>query len=142
MTGVAMSTEDGMADIAEGVADYRQTQLHAVADQLADNPNDAHLRTTLHAVMLDDAELRGFTTKIAGETEISDAHDTDQQRQFWTNLLAEGAKAGPDQAAHRRDRRRARDRPGHWRDQQRLGQHRQRRRGRRGRSTPPTASAR
>ena len=52
--------------------------------------------------MMDDAELRGFTTKIAGETEIDDAHNTDQQRQFWTNLLAEGAKRDPDQAADRR----------------------------------------
>ena len=33
MTGVAMSTEDGMADMAEGVADYRQTQINALADR-------------------------------------------------------------------------------------------------------------
>ena len=95
MTGVAMSTEDGMVDMAEGVANYRQTQINTLADQLADNPDDIDLRTQLQGVMLDDSELRAFTTKIAGETEISDAHNTDQQRQFWTNLVAEGVKQVP-----------------------------------------------
>ena len=95
MTGVAMSTEDGMASLAGGVSDYRQTQINALASDLADHPDDINLRTQLQSVMMDDAELRGFTTKIAGDQEISDAHDTDQQRQFWTNLLAEGAKQIP-----------------------------------------------
>jgi hypothetical protein len=95
MTGVAMSTEDGMTSLAGGVSDYRQTQINALAGELADHPDDINLRTQLQSVMMDDAELRGFTTKIAGDNEISDAHDTDQQRQFWTNLLAEGAKQIP-----------------------------------------------
>jgi hypothetical protein len=95
MTGVAMSTEDGMVDMAEGVANYRQTQINTLADRLADDPDNIDLRTRLQGVMLDDAELRAFTTKIAGETEISEAHDTDQQRQFWSNLVAEGVKQVP-----------------------------------------------
>ena len=95
MTGVAMSTEDGMVDMAEGVANYRQTQINTLADRLADDPDDINLRTQLQGVMLDDAELRAFTTKIAGENEISDAHNTDQQRQFWSNLVAEGVKQVP-----------------------------------------------
>ena len=95
MTGVAMSTEDGMVGMAEGVANYRQTQVNALADQLVDDPDNINLRTQLQGVMLDDAELRAFTTKIAGETEINDAYDTDQQRQFWSNLVAEGVKQVP-----------------------------------------------
>ena len=95
MTGVAMSTEDGMSHLAGGVADYRQTQLNAVAAELAEHPNDGKLRSELQSAMLNDSELRAFTTKIAGDHEISDAHDTDKQRQFWTNLLAEGAKEIP-----------------------------------------------
>ena len=95
MTGVAMSTEHGMVDMAGGVSDYRQTQVNALAQQLAEHPNDGGLRSSLQAVMMDDSELRAFTTKIAGDTRISDAHETDQQRQFWTNLLAEGAKEIP-----------------------------------------------
>jgi hypothetical protein len=95
MTGVAMSTEDGMVDMAGGVANYRQTQVNALADQLVDDPDNIDLRTDLQGVMLDDAELRAFTTRIAGETEISEAHDTDQQRQFWSNLVAEGVKQVP-----------------------------------------------
>ncbi len=95
MTSVAMSTEDGMTGLAGGVADYRQTQVNAIATGLVDDPDNEDLRTSLQAVMMDDSELRGFTTRIAGETEISDAHDTDQQRQFWTNLVAEGAKQIP-----------------------------------------------
>ncbi len=95
MTGVAMSTENGMVHLAGGVADYKQTQINALAAQLAEHPNDAGLRTELQSTMLNDSELRAFTTKIAGETQISDAHETDQQRQFWTNLLAEGAKEIP-----------------------------------------------
>ena len=95
MTGVAMSTEDGMAELAGGVADYRQTQITAVADLMSDHPNDTNLHSELQAAMLNDSELRAFTTKIAGDNEISEAHDTDQQRQFWTNLLAEGAKEIP-----------------------------------------------
>ena len=95
MTGVAMSTENGMANLAGGVADYRQTQLTDVADRLAQNPNDGNLHTELQSTMLNDSELRAFTTKIAGDNEISEAHDTDTQRQFWTNLLSEGAKQIP-----------------------------------------------
>ncbi|MDX6231858.1 MAG: hypothetical protein QOH68_826, partial [Nocardioidaceae bacterium] len=95
MTGVAMSTEDGMSQLAGGVADYRQTQITAVADLMADHPNDTNLHSELQSAMLNDSELRAVTTKIAGDNEISDAHDTDQQRQFWTNLLAEGAKEIP-----------------------------------------------
>ena len=95
MTSVAMSTEDGMAQMAGGVSDFRQTQVNALAVGLADDPDNIDLRTNLQSVMMDDAELRAFTTKIAGETAISDAHSTDQQRQFWTNLVAEGAKAIP-----------------------------------------------
>ncbi len=95
MTGVAMSTEDGMVDMAGGVANYRQTQINTLADQLADDPDNINLRTQLQGVMLDDAELRAFTTKIAGETEINEAYNTDQQRQFWSNLVAEGVKQVP-----------------------------------------------
>ena len=91
MTGVAMSTEDGMVDMAGGVANYRQTQINTLADQLADDPDNINLRTQLQGVMLDDAELRAFTTKIAGETEINEAYDTDQQRQFWSNLVAKAS---------------------------------------------------
>ena len=95
MTGVAMANQDGMTHIAEGVADYRQTQLYAVADRLKDDPENAQLINELNAVVQDDAELRGFTTKIAGQTQIDDAYDTDQQRQAFVNLLSEGAQAVP-----------------------------------------------
>lgn len=95
MTGVAMANQDGMTSIAEGMADYRQTQLLAVADQLKDDPDNAKLINQLNAVALDDSELRGFTTKIAGQTQIDDAHSTDEQRQFFVNLLSESAKAVP-----------------------------------------------
>ena len=37
MTGVAMSSQDGMTSMAEGVSDYRQTQILAVADRLYDD---------------------------------------------------------------------------------------------------------
>ena len=49
MTGVAMSNQDGMTSIAEGVADYRQTQLYAIADQLEDDPDNAQLINELNA---------------------------------------------------------------------------------------------
>ena len=126
MTGVAMSTEDGMVDMAEGVANYRQTQINTLADRLADDPDDINLRTQLQGVMLDDAELRAFTTKIAGETEISDAHNTDQQRQFWSNLVAEGVKQVPIKPPIVGSIVAARDRPGHRCDQRRLGRTRRR----------------
>ena len=90
-----MSSEHGMTTLAGGVADYRQTQINALATELADHPDDINLRTQLQSTMMNDAELRGFTTKIAGQTEINDAYNTDQQRQFWTNLVAEGAKQIP-----------------------------------------------
>jgi hypothetical protein len=95
MTSVAMSTEDGLSHLAGGVADYKQTQVNHVAAQLAEHPNNGGLRSQLQDAMLGDAELRAFTTKIAGETEISEAHDSDQQRQFWSNLIGEGVKAVP-----------------------------------------------
>ena len=95
MTGVAMSTEGGMTDLAGGMSDFRQTQINDLAQTLAQDPDNEDARTSLLGVMTDDAELRGFTTKIAGQTAIDDAHSTDQQRQFWTNLLAEGAKEIP-----------------------------------------------
>ena len=122
MTGVAMSTEDGMVDMAEGVANYRQTQVNALADRLVDDPDDVSLRTQLQGVMLDDAELRAFTTKIAGENEISDAHNTDQQRQFWSNLVAE-ASSRCRSTADRRVHRPARHRPWHRCGQRCLGEH-------------------
>ena len=95
MTSVAMSTEDGLSHLAGGVADYKQTQVNHVAAQLAEHPNDGGLRSQLQDAMLNDSELRAFTTRIAGETEISEAHDSDQQRQFWSNLIGEGVKAVP-----------------------------------------------
>lgn len=95
MTGVAMANQDGMTSMAEGVSDYRQTQINSLADQLADDPQNIDLRTQLNSVLKDDAELRGFTTKIAGQTQIDDAYSTDQQRQAFVNLLSEGAKAVP-----------------------------------------------
>ena len=123
MTGVAMSTEDGMVDMAGGVANYRQTQINTLADQSADDPDNINLRTQLQGVMLDDAELRAFTTKIAGETEINEAYNTDQQRQFWEQPRSGRRQAGADQAADRRVHRRARHRHGHRSGQRCLGEH-------------------
>lgn len=95
LTGVAMGTKDGMGTMAAGVADYQQTQVNAIAAQLADRPNDVDLRTQLNSVLKDRAELDGFTTKIAGQTQIDDAYSTDQQRAAWIKLVSDAAGAVP-----------------------------------------------
>ena len=132
MTGVAMADQDGMTSIAEGMADYRQTQMLAIADQLKDDPDNAKLINQLNAVALDDSELRGFTTQDRGP-------DPDRRRAQHRPAAAvlrqpaqRGRQGRADPGAGRQLRGRSGHRPRHGRDQRLVGQHRERRPGRRG----------
>lgn len=88
---VALSSEDGMARIAEGVAGYRQVQLTNFALQHPGlegaQANDAHLQK----ILSDGSRLEGFMQHAVGDIAIEGAKSADQQVAVFTGLVSEAA---------------------------------------------------
>lgn len=84
---VALSTEDGMARIAEGVAGYRQVQLTNFAMQHPDGAGSAEMGT----ILADSARLEGLMQGAVGAIAIDGAVSRDQQVAAFTGLVSEAA---------------------------------------------------
>ena len=95
MTKVAMSTEDGLTTMAEGVGGYTGERMTGLASEYSEDPSNDTVRNQLRGALMDDAELQGFMERMAGETQIDEAVSRDKQRQFWINAVSEVAGAVP-----------------------------------------------
>ena len=89
LLSVSLSTEEGMARIAEGVAGYRQTQLTNFALH-ADGGAEAN-PAELQKILNEGAYLEGYMQHAVSETVIEGAKSTDQQVAVFTSLVSEAA---------------------------------------------------
>lgn len=81
----AMASDDGFAELRNGLNDYRADKLSALADQVAGSPDDdfqSRLTTGLQA----DARLEGFFVHTIGEDKIHDGEEADKRTQGWIDF--------------------------------------------------------
>lgn len=84
---VALSTEDGMARIAEGVAGYRQEQLTQFAAQHPDGATTHN--ADLQSIIDRSGRLEGYMQHAVGDIAIEGAVSRDQQVAVFTGLVSE-----------------------------------------------------
>ncbi|GGU38750.1 WXG100 family type VII secretion target [Nocardioides albus] len=88
---VAVSTDEGAGNIAEGIGAFQQTKINNAAVILAENPDDPNARTQLQGAIQDGAALQGFAEYSVGEVEIENAQDKDARVQAFSDLIGEAA---------------------------------------------------
>jgi hypothetical protein len=94
--GVALSTEDGLARVAEGVAGFRQTTLENYAARVeAGDPSVSS--TTLQNLLNATMKLDGSVQEVVATTAIEGARSEDQRVATFTDLVSTAAKAVPMQ---------------------------------------------
>jgi hypothetical protein len=86
---VALSTEDGTARIAEGVAGLRQERLAAFAQQHPDAEAVAANAQALESILTQSADLEGYMQHTLGEIAIDGAVSREQQVAAFTGLVSE-----------------------------------------------------
>ena len=91
LLGVALSTEGGMARIAEGVAGLNQTQLTNFAMQHPGMDSSSPDLPQLQKILNDSAHLQGFVQHEVGVTAIEGAKSADQRVAVFTGLVSEAA---------------------------------------------------
>ncbi|WP_203668950.1 hypothetical protein [Cellulomonas pakistanensis] len=94
LLAVAVSTEDGMARVAEGVANFRQTALggwsalHGAGVEIA-NPQ------SLERILTSSIGLEGHIQRVVSDAEIEGAKSKDQQVAAFTSLVSKAAALVP-----------------------------------------------
>lgn len=91
---VALSTEDGMARVAEGVANYRQTSIGGWA-ALADAGDPDATPQALEAVLTSSSKLEGYMQEAVSQLDIGSARSRDQQVAAFTGLVSKAAALVP-----------------------------------------------
>src|SRR5690606_26829386 len=95
LMGVAMSTQEGTQNIAEGIGQYQQTQLNNLSAALAADPDNGALLTQLKGALQHSAALQGFAEYTVGTVEIEGAADRDAQRQAFIDLVSDASSLVP-----------------------------------------------
>jgi hypothetical protein len=88
---VALSTEDGMSRIAEGVAGFRQMQLTNFALQHPGADGAQASFSDLQKILNDGSRLEGYMQHSVGDIAIEGAKSADQQVAVFTGLVSEAA---------------------------------------------------
>lgn len=91
---VALSSEVGLARVAEGIAGYRQTVLEGFT-QAYGSLEEPGAQDALRRVLGDAASLEGYTQQRVGEAAIAGAVSKDQQVAAFTKLVSEAAGLVP-----------------------------------------------
>lgn len=94
---VAVSTEDGMTHVAEGIGAYRQTQLNGIAVDLA-NATPAHreeLEGALRRIAESGGRLEGYAQGVINDVEIGSARDADERIATFSKLVTAAAGLVP-----------------------------------------------
>lgn len=91
---VALSSESGMARIAEGVAHYRQTALAGWSALHESDPVRAN-DSALESVLATSAALEGYMSETIGQLEIGSARSSDQQVAAFSGLVSTAASLVP-----------------------------------------------
>jgi hypothetical protein len=94
LMNVALSSEEGVARVAEGIAGYRQTVLEGFT-QAYGSVDAPGARDELTRVLSDSASLEGYTQRRVGEAAIAGAVSKDQQVAAFTKLVSEAAGLVP-----------------------------------------------
>lgn len=89
LLNVALSTDDGMARVAEGVAGFRQQRLALYADAnpgflTAGDPN-----YPVQQILERSAQLDGYMQNSVAESAVADAKDKDEQVAMYTGLVSD-----------------------------------------------------
>jgi hypothetical protein len=92
--GVALSTEDGLARVAEGVANFRQTTLANYA-ALVESGDPSVSSFNVQNLLNDSMTLEGSVQEVVASTAIEGARSKDQQVAAFTDLVSKAVKAVP-----------------------------------------------
>ncbi len=87
---VALSSDEGVARVAEGIAGFRQATLSGFA-QVYPSVDSVEAQTTLYEQLGKSASLEGYVQKAVGEIAIDGARSKDQQVAAFTSLVSEAA---------------------------------------------------
>jgi hypothetical protein len=94
LMNVALSSEEGVARVAEGIAGYRQTVLQGFT-QAFDSLDADGAAQELGRLLGDSASLEGYVQRRVGEAAIAGAVSQDQQVAAFTKLVSEAAGLVP-----------------------------------------------
>lgn len=91
LLGVALTTEEGTARIAEGIAGYRQTVLEGFSAEFGGAEGAKANSDLLLGYLADSAELQGYVQNQVGEISIAGAESKDERIEAFTSLVSEAA---------------------------------------------------
>lgn len=88
MAAVGMSTDDGLATLSSGVAQFQDDRLN-MASHLIGDGNPARHGALVMDALKDDAYLRGLMMRAAGDADIQGAEDAQAARDKWADAVGE-----------------------------------------------------
>lgn len=78
-----LSSDDGFAQMRDGLNEYRADKLGSIADQLAADPDSGQVQNGLTTALGADARLEGFMVKTLQDEHIGDAEERDAKTKAW-----------------------------------------------------------
>lgn len=81
-----LSTDEGFAQMRDGLNEYRADKLGSITDQLAADPDSDQLQTGLTTALGADARLEGFMVKTLEDDHIGDADERDAKTKAWIDF--------------------------------------------------------
>lgn len=84
---MATATDEGLAEVANGVNHWRGENLGALADEMAANPGGD--KEALRNGIQDDARVQGFLLSTMGEDKIHDAHEQDERTKATIDMFSD-----------------------------------------------------
>lgn len=83
---LAMTSDDGFAQMREGLNEYRADKLGSVSDQLAADPDADTLQNGLTRALGADARMEGFFVRTIQDDNISTADAADARTKAWVDF--------------------------------------------------------
>lgn len=84
---MSTATDQGLAEVTNGVNHWRGENLGALADEMAGHPDGS--KEALRNGIQDDARLQGFLLSTMGEDDIHDAHEQDQRTKATIDMFSD-----------------------------------------------------
>lgn len=84
---MSTATDQGLAEVTNGINHWRGENLGALADDMAAHPDGS--QSALRDGIQDDARLQGFLLSTMGEDKIHDAHEQDQRTKATIDMFSD-----------------------------------------------------
>jgi hypothetical protein len=83
---LALTSDDGFAQMREGLNEYRADKLGSIADQLAANPDAGTLQNGMTQALGADARMEGFFVRALQDDHIATADAADARTKGWIDF--------------------------------------------------------